>query len=201
MQANRCVTIDRQYGSGGREVGRRLAQKLSIPCYGKELLLITAADFGVDIKKLKEVDERRTGSLLHDIAISAFGLQNYNKMMEPSDIFKEVNKTIVKLAEKGPCIFIGRCADIALQDVCKPLRVFVYATSMEERIRRAQKEDQVDDSGTEKYILKKDEYRRGYYNHFSGKEWGDIQTYDICLNTTAFGYDGCVDILAELLQK
>ena len=196
---NRCVTIDRQYGSGGREVGRRLAKKLGIPCYGKELLLITASDYGVDLGKLKEMDEKRTGSILHDIAEFTFGLQNYNKMMEPVDLYKEVNQTIVKLSKKGPCVFIGRCADVALQEVSSPLKVFVYATSMEERIRRVREEDQVEDTNIEKYILKKDEYRQGYYDHFSGKTWGDMKSYDICLNTTAFGYDRCVDVLADLL--
>ncbi len=104
MGRNCCITIERQYGSGGREVARILSERLGIPCYGRELLAVTAADNGISIEELKKLDEKRTGSLLHDLVLYAFRFQNYNKMQEPFDINKEVSDTIRRLARKGPCI-------------------------------------------------------------------------------------------------
>ena len=136
MGRNCCITIERQYGSGGREVARILSERLGIPCYGRELLAVTAADNGISIEELKKLDEKRTGSLLHDLVLYAFRFQNYNKMQEPFDINKEVSDTIRRLARKGPCIFIGRCADFALDGECDVLKLFIYASSMEKRKRR-----------------------------------------------------------------
>lgn len=127
MGRNCCITIERQYGSGGREVARILSERLGIPCYGRELLAVTAADNGISIEELKKLDEKRTGSLLHDLVLYAFRFQNYNKMQEPFDINKEVSDTIRRLARKGPCIFIGRCADFALDGECDVLKLFIYA--------------------------------------------------------------------------
>ena len=105
MGRNCCITIERQYGSGGREVARILSERLGIPCYGRELLAVTAKDNGISIEELKKLDEKRTGSLLHDLVLYAFRFQNYNRMQEPFDINKEVSDTIRRLARKGPCIF------------------------------------------------------------------------------------------------
>lgn len=101
MGRNCCITIERQYGSGGREVARILSERLGIPCYGRELLAVTAADNGISIEELKKLDEKRTGSLFHDLVLYAFRFQNYNKMQEPFDINKEVSDTIRRLARKG----------------------------------------------------------------------------------------------------
>ena len=147
MGRNCCITIERQYGSGGREVARILSERLGIPCYGRELLAVTAADNGISIEELKKLDEKRTGSLLHDLVLYAFRFQNYNKMQEPFDINKEVSDTIRRLARKGPCIFIGRCADFALDGECDVLKLFIYASSMEKRKRRI---CEVDDIAFEK---------------------------------------------------
>ena len=125
-------------------MARILSERLGIPCYGRELLAVTAADNGISIEELKKLDEKRTGSLLHDLVLYAFRFQNYNKMQEPFDINKEVSDTIRRLARKGPCIFIGRCADFVLDGECDVLKLFIYASSMEKRKRRI---CEVDDIG------------------------------------------------------
>ena len=131
-------------------MARILSERLGIPCYGRELLAVTAADNGISIEELKKLDEKRTGSLLHDLVLYAFRFQNYNKMQEPFDINKEVSDTIRRLARKGPCIFIGRCADFALDGECDVLKLLstlhpwrsanaVYARWMTLPLRRRRK--------------------------------------------------------------
>lgn len=194
-----CITIDRQYGSGGREVARILAERLGIPCYGQELLAITARDNGISLEELQKLDEKRTGSLLHDLVLYAFRFQNYNKMQEPFDINKEVCGTIRKLAKQGPCIFVGRCADFALEGVCDTLDLFIYASSMEERKARVCAADGVAPEKALEVIEKRDSQRSDYYHYFTGRNWSDMNHYDACLNTSAFGYEGCADLIMKML--
>lgn len=193
-----CITIDRQYGSGGREVGWLLSQKLGIPFYDGELLLMAAERFGLNPGTLKDKDEKRTGSLLHDIAIFANSIQNYGQLQEPYQMFEAVSETICRLAAEGPAIFIGRCADTVLKDVCGSLNIFIYASSMEERIRRIHNTDHIPMKNIELFIRKKDQQRRGYYKMFAEKEWGNMDNYDLCMNTSSFGYEGCADIIAAM---
>ena len=196
-----CITIDRQYGRGGREVGRILSQKLGIPFYDGELLLLAAERFGLNPGRLREKDETRSKSLLHDIAMFAGSLQNYGQMFEPYQMFEAVSETIRRLAMEGPAIFMGRCADTVLKEVCASLDIFIYASSMEERVSRIRATDHVPAKNTEAYIRKKDQQRREYYKMFAEKEWGKMENYDICLNTSSFGYEGCADIIAAMADR
>lgn len=200
MSRNCCITIERQYGSGGREVAHILSERLGIPCYGQDILAVTAADNGISIGELEKLDEKRTGSLLHDLVLYAFRFQNYNKMQEPFDIHKEVSETIRKLAGKGPCIFIGRCADYALDGVCDTLKLFIYASSMEKRKRRICEVDQVAFEKAEEALRLRDSQRSDYYHYFTGRNWGDMNNYDACLNTSVWGYEGCADLILNMME-
>lgn len=198
-----CITIDRQYGSGGREVGRILSRKLDIPFYDGELLLLAAERFGLNPGTLKEKDEKRSGSLLHDIAMFAGSLQDYGRIMEPYQMFEAVSETIRRLALEGPAIFLGRCADTVLLEVCGTLNIFIYASSMEERTKRILDRDEipVPIKNLEPYIRKKDQQRRDYYKMFAEKDWGKMENYDICLNTSTLGYEGCADFIAAMADR
>lgn len=196
-----CIVIDRQYGSGGRAVGMLLSKRFQIPFYDGELLMITAEKAGLNPGVLREFDERRTGSLLYDIAMFAGGFENNNKITEPFEVFEAVSDTIRKLAMEGPCIFMGRCADAVLKDVCGYLNVFIYASSMKERIKRAYESDHITTKNIESYIRRKDNQRKNYYKIFAEKEWGRMENYDLCLNTSAFGYAGCADIIAAMAEN
>ena len=150
--------------------------------------------------RLKKLDEKRTGSLLHDLVLYAFRFQNYNKMQEPFDINKEVSDTIRRLARKGPCIFIGRCADFALDGECDVLKLFIYASSMEKRKRRICEVDDIAFEKAEEEIQKRDSQRSDYYHYFTGKNWGDMENYDACLNTSVLGYEGCADLIMKMME-
>lgn len=181
-------------------MGRILSGKLNIPFYDSELLILAAERFGLNPGTLKERDERKTGSLLHDIAIFANSMQNYGQMFEPYQMYEAVSTTITRLAMEGPAIFIGRCADSVLKDVCGSLNIFIYASSMEERINRIHHTDHIPMKNIEAYIRKKDQQRKEYYKMFAGKDWGNMENYDICLNTTSFGYEGCADVIAAMAE-
>lgn len=196
-----CITIDRQFGSGGREVGKILSQKLGIPFYDGELLLITAERFGLNPGILKEKDEKRTGSLLHDIAMFAGCIQDSTRIFEPYQMFEAVSETICRLAVKEPAIFIGRCADTVLKNVCSSLNIFIYASDMEERISRIPAMERMTVKNSEYYIKKKDQQRREYYKMFAEKEWGQMENYDICLNTSSLGYEGCADVIVSMAKR
>lgn len=198
-----CITIDRQYGSGGREVGLMLSRKLGIPFYDGELLQLAAEKFGLNPGILREKDEKRSGSLLHDIAMFAGSLQDSGKIMEPFRIFEAVSETICRLAMEGPAIFMGRCADTVLEKVCGTLDIFIYASSMEDRVERIQKRDEIPIpvKNLDPYIRKKDQQRRDYYKMFAEKEWGKMENYDICLNTSTLGYEGCADFISAMADR
>lgn len=200
MIKKRCIVIDRQYGSGGREVGKLLAGQLDMPFYDRELLVIAAERYGLNPGVMEALDEKRSGSLLHDIAMFAGNIQNYTRLQEPYERYQAISDTIRHLALDGPCIFIGRCADTVLKDVCKFINVFIYASDMEARIRRAHEIDHVDLNHIDVYIRRRDEQRREYRRHFSGGGWGVMENYDLCLNTSVLGYQKCADMIAGLME-
>lgn len=196
--SRKCITIDRQFGSGGREVGKMLAKRLDIPFYDNELLMIAAEKYGINPGIMREHDEKRNGSLLYNIAIMTNG--QYDKVNQPYKIFQAECDTIRRLADDGPCIFIGRCSDYALKDKCKTLNIFIYASAMADRINRAGNVDKIEKKNIERFIKQKDMQRKSYYNSFTEKEWGDMTNYDLCLNTSTLGYEKCVDIIEKIYR-
>ena len=122
-------------------------------------------------------------------------------MFEPYQQFEAVSETIRRLAMEGPGIFIGRCADTVLKNVCGSLNIFIYASSMEERIQRIHHTDHVPLKNIEAHIRRKDQQRKEYYKMFAEKEWGRMENHDICLNTSSFGYEGCADIIAAMADR
>lgn len=200
-QDNLVITIERQYGSGGREIGKMLAKRLGIPYYGREILLLTAKGKGMDVNQLESMDERRTGSVLHDLVNFIGGFQNYNRMMEPFDIFNAESETIKKLASDGPCVFFGRCANFVVKDMCRQVRVFIYSTSREERVRRIHEIDHVPMDKADEMLETRDRQRREYYKYFTKEEWGEKENYDVCLNSGTMGYEACADALEQIYKK
>ena len=121
--------------------------------------------------------------------------------MLPYKLYQAQTEAMKRLVEEGPCILVGRCADQVLKEEKELLRVFIYASSMEERINRIMNVDQVSQKDAPGLIAQKDRSRRDYYYFHTGQEWGKKENYDICLNTTTFGYEGCAEILAALAKE
>lgn len=170
------ISISRQYGSGGNIIAQRLSEELGIPYYDKELIEKVAEQTGLAEHYIQQVESRPTGSFLFD-------LYSLNQTMPLADqVFIAQCKVIKEVAGKGSCVFLGRCADYVLDDNPNCLRVFISAP-MEERIKRAREEYRVEAVHMENHVNRQDRYRASYYNHFSGKKWGDMNHYDLCVNT------------------
>lgn len=197
----KTITISRQYGSGGRRVAELLSEKLGIPYYDSNLLLIAGEKYGIDPALLRGYDEKKGNSFLFGIAMIADGYSNQDRLMLPYKLYQAQTEAMKRLVEEGPCILVGRCADQVLKEEKELLRVFIYASSMEERINRIMNVDQVSQKDAPGLIAQKDRSRRDYYYFHTGQEWGKKENYDICLNTTTFGYEGCAEILAALAKE
>jgi cytidylate kinase len=189
----RTITIERQYASGGREIGKRLSEKLGIPFYDGQLLMLAAEKYGLNPEEVKANDEKVNRSLLYSVAAAVENFRGNDRGMLPYRIYQAQAETIRRLSMEGPCIFIGRCAGEILKEKRRSLNVFIYASSMAERRERANQIDNIPMTDADSYIHMKDKQRRDYYKMYAEKEWGDPLNYDLCMNSSALGYDRCVD--------
>ena len=200
---NTVITIGRQYGSGGRFVAKKLAEKLGIPYYDKELLTLAAKESGICEEMFEDHDEKPTRSLLFSLVT---GLQMrgdagsvYMDMPLNHKIFMAQFDTIRNIAAKGPCVIVGRCADYVLRDEKNVVSVFVKA-DMEDRKARAAKYYNVDPTKAEDVIRKADKQRASYYDYYATATWGAVDNYDLCVDTSAVGVDGAVDVIAQFVE-
>ena len=193
------ITISREFGSGGLDIGVKLAEKLGIPCYDKELIALAAKESGFALDFIKENGEYGNNSLLFNIAISSFGVPSFshNNISAPDKIYILQNNIIREIADKGPCIIMGRSADYILRERDDVLNVFVYASSMEF------KKEILKSNGTpatEKEIKKKDKIRATNYKRYTSKEWGKASNYHLCLDASVLGIDKCVELILEAVK-
>ena len=188
---NRIITISREFGSGGRTIGKMVSQKLGIACYDSELIQKTAAGSGFDENYIKNADERSSGNFLSLLASRAFGPTNEDYL------WKVQCGIILELAEKGPCVIVGRCADYILRDKADCLKVFIHAdmSFRAERIVRVYGES---DASPEQRIKDKDKRRAAYHRFYTDMKWGHAQNYDITLNSGTLGLKKCADIIVSL---
>lgn len=196
----RTITIERQYASGGREIGKRLSEKLGIPFYDGQLLMLAAEKYGLNPEEVKANDEKVNRSLLYSVAAAVENFRGNDRGMLPYRIYQAQAETIRRLSMEGPCIFIGRCAGEILKEKRRSLNVFIYASSMAERRERANQIDNIPMTDADSYIHMKDKQRRDYYKMYSEKEWGDPLNYDLCMNSSALGYDRCVELIERAVR-
>lgn len=191
---NRVITISRQFGSGGRTIGRQVAEKLGIPCYDQELIEQLAEKSGFTKEYIKERSEytERGGWLANALSGRAAG-----GMTNQDHIWIAQRELILELAAKGPCVMVGRCADYILQGQADCLNVFVHA-SMENRAERIVKMYGERDDAPEKRLRDKDKRRKAYYQFYTDTEWGRAENYHISLDSGALGIDKCVELIVSL---
>lgn len=189
---NRIITISREFGSGGRTIGKTVATELGIPCYDSELLKEIAIESGFDENYIKDAGEYAPGGIL----AAAFSHNSYGP--NNADYLWEIQyKIITDLAEKGPCVIVGRCADYILRDKADLLRVLIHA-DMKFRANRIVKEYGEREESPEQRLKDKDKRRATYYQFYTDMKWGHVQNYDITLNSGTLGIDRCVEILKNL---
>ena len=198
------ITISRQFGSGGHEVGEKLAKRLELPFYDKELIALAAKKSGFSEEVFADVDEKATSSLLYSMVMGsyAFGTRvpGINEMPINDKLFIIQSDIIKKAAAEGPCVIVGRCADYILRDR-HPFRIFVYA-DMASRMERCREKGPAEESLTDRELKQKiqsvDRNRAKYYEFYTGQKWGDRLDYDLCINTTKTSIKEIAPVLAKL---
>ncbi len=203
MKTNSVITIGRQYGSGGREIGQKLAKDLGIECYDKELLAVAAKESGICKELFENHDEKPTNSFLYSLAMDSYtlsyGANSYFDMPLNHKVFLAQFDAIKKIADKGPCVIVGRCADYALAEYKNAIHVFIHA-DMKSKIRRISRIYDLTDNKAKDMIVKKDKDRASYYNYYTNKKWGDICGYQFSIDSGTLGIDGAVEILKHYIS-
>ena len=203
MNLNYVITIGRQLGSGGRIIGEKLAAQLGISFYDKELIQIAAQESGLGKEYFEQADENKGHSLFGGLfglrgAIAEEPFSTY--YLNNETLFKIQSDVIRKLAEKGSCLFVGRCADYVLADNPRCLNIFIYADMMD-RIKRIAELQKIKAEKARDYVEKSDKKRAGYYNYFSNKVWGAAETYHLCINSSVLGINETVSLIQQFAIK
>ena len=203
MSDNLIIKIGRECGSGGRHIGQALAEKLGIKCYDKELLNLAAKESGLCKELFETHDEKPTSSFLYSLIMDTYSMgfsgSTYSEMPINHKVFLAQFDAIKKIADDGPCILVGRCADYALEERKDVINIFIHA-DLDARIRRIAREYDLTDAKAKDKIIKTDKKRASYYNYYTNKKWGDAESYDICINSSKFGVDGCVKAIKDFLE-
>ena len=196
----KIITISREFGSGGRTIGRLVAEKLGIPFYDKELVDQVALESGFAPKFVEENGEHAPGSSRLAYAFAAQGVPGVMNGLSTADFLWNIQcSVILQLAEKGPCVIVGRNADYILKDRPDILHAFIHA-DMDFRADRIVRLYGESEKSPEARLNEKDKRRRVNYHHYTGQTWGMADNYDICLNSSVIGIEKCADIIASLAK-
>ena len=202
-KTNTIITIGRQFGSAGREIGRVVAKHLDIKLYDKEMLNRAAQESGLCKELFETHDEKPTNSFLYSLVMDTYSLGyssgSYTDMPINHKVFLAQFDAIKKIADEGPCILVGRCADYALEEYDNVLSVFIHA-DLDSRIRRIARIYDLTDAKAKDMIVKTDKKRASYYNYYSNKRWGDVNSYDMCLNSSMLGIEGTAEAIEKLVE-
>ena len=198
--ANLYLTIGRQFGSGGREIGKKVAQGLGIPYYDKELLAVAAKESGLSHEFLKNYDEKPTNSFLYSLVL---GQQNLLAGVHGATVEQMAanaqRDAVRSVAEKGGCVIVGRCADYILRDRPTLMRVFVRA-DLDARVQRVCQRDGMSEKEAAEKIKRMDRTRASYYNFYTDQKWGSAEFYDLCISSSWRGVDAAAEMILRFCQ-
>lgn len=197
----KIITISREFGSGGRTIGRQVAEKLGIPFYDKELVEQVALESGFAPKFVEEHGEHAPGKSILSYAFAPQGIPGVMNGLSTADFLWNIQcNVILQLAEKGPCVIVGRNADYILKDRKDVLHVYIHADKefRADRIVRLYGESE---KSPEARLNEKDKRRRINYQHYTGRNWGVAQNYDVCFNSGVLGVDYITDVIVDMVNK
>ncbi len=199
MKSDLVVTISRQYGSGGREVGQKLAQRLGLPCYDKELINLAAQKSGFSPSHFEEPEQQASSSMLFSLLRAGSIINSYDLPLNDK-IYLVQSKVIRQLAEEGPCVIVGRCADYILEDLPHCVRVFIHAP-LPLRVERGRTAYGLPQDKAEDIIEKTDKRRSTYYNYYTGIRFGDARHYHVAMDSLSIGLDNAVAVLEAYVRS
>lgn len=195
---NSIITISRQYGSGGRFIAKKLAEKLGIPYYDNEIITMAARESGYSESIFEKAEQLSTHSFLY--SLSMFGSVDGMYSLPLSDkVYIAQSEIIRKCAEKGPCVIVGRCSDYVLKELDNVINFFIYSDE-KSKVERAVKYYGIDADKAANELKKKDKKRANYYNYYTSQVWGDYENYHLSLNSDAVGIESSVDVLAAFVN-
>ena len=198
----RYITIEREYGSGGTQIGKKLGEICNVPCYGREILETVAQKRGISTERIDQYEEKATGSLIYSLFLmNRVQSGDANMLPEEGKVFLDEQMEIRRLAQNGPGIFMGHCAAYALKNMKGVAKVFIYCSSEEDIKKRIVEEYGIDPQNVEatrKYYNKK---RSAYFRANTGKVWDGKKNYDIVLDSGTLGIEGCVKALKGLFEE
>lgn len=204
MAEKYVITFARQFGSGGHEVAKTTAKILGIPFYDKELIAIAAKESGLSEHLFDGLDEKPTNSFLYSLVM---GVQSgastycrYGDVTGSDNIFRIQAQVIRQIADKEPCVIVGRCADYILQEYENLVSVFVHA-NIEQRIERIMKRYDLKEKNAEDYINKTDKRRNSFYNFYTNRVWESVDNYNLAIDTAQIGIKNAAEIIAEYVKK
>lgn len=201
--SNLAITIGRQFGSGGREIGIELANKLGIKCFDKEIVKRASEESGISEKMFEQADEKPINSFLYSIV--AHGFPTYSTPVQMNNVFTNDKiftmqaDTIKKISEEMPAIFIGRCANDILRENKKLVSVFIYANH-EDKVQRISRKYNISEKEAAEMIRKIDKSRSSYYEFYANQRWGDLNNYMLCINSSV-GIDKTVNVIYKYIME
>ena len=200
---NTIITIGRQFGSGGREIGKKVAEYFGIKFYDKDLLTRAAKESGFCEEMIQSHDERPTNSFLYNLVMDTYSF-GYNSssfvdMPISHKVFLAQFDTIKKIADEGPCVIVGRCADYALADRDNVIDLFIFGNE-ETKIKRIMEKYSLSEAKAKDMMIKKDKQRQSYYNYYTSKKWGRADSYDLCINSSVLGEEGTVKLISQYVE-
>ena len=203
--ANRVITIARSYGSGGRTLGRKLAEEFGIRCYDREIIRMASDESGISEALFGEVDENRRRKPIFfnapkDVYKGEVLPPGSDGFTSEENLLRYQAKIIRELADREECIIIGRCADYVLQDYPSTIKLFFYA-SEENCIRRVVDQQGVGEKEAKERIDRIDRFRANYYKYFTGNDWNNVQNYDFCIDTGSMSYDKLIRVVKAYLSE
>ena len=199
-KTNSIITIGRQFGSAGREIGNIIAKDFGIQLYDKEMLARAAKESGICEEIFETHDEKPTNSFLYSLVMDTYSVgytgSTYTDMPINHKVFLAQFDAIKKIANEGPCILVGRCADYALENYDNVISVFIHA-DLNARIRRIARIYDLPDNKAKDMIIKADKQRASYYDYYSNKRWSDADSYDLCLSSSELGVEGTAKMIEQ----
>ncbi len=205
MSQHYVINIGRQFGSGGKSIGEKVAARLGIRLYDKELINLAAEESGFGVEHFERADERQQRGGLSSLigyfrSPLAGNFYPTNDPLSNDSLFKIQSDVIRRLAERESCLFVGRCADYILRDHPRSVNLFLTADT-EDRIRRITSRNSCCEKEAARLIERIDQQRAAYYNYYASRRWGEAATYDLCLNTSRLGEEGSTELIVGFVAK
>lgn len=203
MEKKIIITIGREFGSGGRQIGKQLADLLGIEYYDKELIYLASKESGLCTEFFEKADEKKSGSLLQAFALG-FSMNNTgfisNDFLSNESLFKIQADVIRQLATQKSCIFVGRCADYILRDEKNCTNLFIHSNP-EDRIKRIKERHLISEQEAGELMHKTDKSRASYYNYYTDKTWGVASSYDLTINSSILGLDKTAEFIKTFIER